>query len=110
MLPAFSKKNQTNSNNRQKQSRTTTPSTPKTPNKNDSTKSSKENRISLLEARIRQLEQKVELLESSLIVAKNTNPLLKKQVDHLQHTYQQRACIDVDGIKSDGQTEDHSCH
>ena len=84
MPPASSKKNQTNTNNRQKQSHTTTTSASKTPNKHDSTESNKEKRISLLKARIRQLEQKVELLESSLIVAKNTNSLLEKEVDDLQ--------------------------
>ena len=66
----------------------------------------KKKNISLLEARTRQLQQKVELLESSLIVAKNTNSLLEKQVDDLQQ-YQRPACIIVDRIKLvDGKTED----
>ena len=35
-----------------------------------------------LEARIKQLEKKVKLLESSLIAAINTNSLLEKKVDN----------------------------
>ena len=61
---APSKKNQTNSNNRKKQGHTTTPSATKTPNKHDSTELNAEKRISLLEVRIGQLKQKMELLES----------------------------------------------
>ena len=46
------------------------------------------------------------MLESSLIVAKNTNSLLEKEVDDLQQ-YQRQACIVIDGIKpADGGTED----
>ena len=49
----------------------------------------------------------MELLESSLIVAKNINSLLEKEVDDLQQ-YQLQACIVVDGIKpANGETEDH---
>ena len=95
------------SNNRQKQSHTTTPSATKRPNKRDSTEPNAEKRICLLEARIGQLKQKVELLESSLIVAKNINSLLEKEADDLQQ-YQLQACIVVDGIKhANGETEDH---
>ena len=48
------------------------------------------------------------MLESSLIVAKNTNLLLKKEKDHLQQ-YQQRVCIVHSGIKpADGETEDQN--
>ena len=65
-------------------------------------------KISLLEARIRQLEQKVELLESSLIVAKNTNLLLEKEVDNLQQ-YQRRACIVIDEVNpADGKPSTRS--
>ena len=49
----------------------------------------KKKKTSLLEARIRQLELEVKLLESFLIVAKNTNSLLEKEEDNLQQ-YQQR--------------------
>ena len=54
----------------------------------------KKKKTSLLEARIRQLEQEVKLLESFLIVAKNTNSLLEKEEDNLQQ-YQQRICTIV---------------
>ena len=46
------------------------------------------------------------MLESSLIIAQNTNTLLEKEVDDL-HQYQQRACIVLDGIQpEDNETED----
>ena len=44
--------------------------------KHSSTELNEEKRIFLLKARIRQLEQKVKLLESSLIVTKNTKSTL----------------------------------
>ena len=49
--------------------------------KHDSTESNEKKRIPLLKARIRQLEQKVKLLESSLIVTKNTNSTLDFSFD-----------------------------
>ena len=55
MPPESSNKNQNNFNNKQKESHATTPSASKTPNKHDSTESNE--KTSLLEARIRQLEQ-----------------------------------------------------
>ena len=46
------------------------------------------------------------MLESTLIIAQNTNTLLEKEVDDL-HQYQRRACIVVDGIQpEDNETED----
>ena len=50
---------------------------------NDTAELNKQKRISLLEVRTRQLEQKVDLFEISLIVAKNTKSLLEKEVDDL---------------------------
>ena len=93
MLPASSKKNQTYSNNKQKQSHTTNPSASKRYYLIKRTE-----RISLTKARTRQLEQKVDLQEKFLIVPKNTNSLLEKEVVDLQQ-YQRRARNVVDGIK-----------
>ena len=74
------------------------------------TNKNEECKIQLLEERIIQLEKKVEMLESTLIIAQNTNTLLEKEVDDL-HQYQQRACIVVDGIQpEDNETEDQIKH
>ena len=63
-------------------------------------------KISLLEAGTRQLELRVELLKSSLIVAKSINSLLEKEVDDLQQ-YQRRACFVANRIRpAAGETED----
>ena len=97
-------------NNKNKQLQTPVKQTLNTSSGNtqDPSKSNKneESKIQLLEDRIIQLEKKVEMLESSLIIAQNTNTLLEKEVDDL-HQYQRRACIVVDGIQpEDNETED----
>ena len=53
----------------------------------ENTNKNEEYKIQLLEERIIQLEKKVEMLESTLIIAQNTNTLLEKEVDDL-HQYQ----------------------
>ena len=47
--------------------------------------------------RIEKLEDKVAELESELIVTRNVNKLLSREVDDLQQ-YQRRACVILDGI------------
>ena len=76
----------------------------------ENTNKNEEYKIQLLEERIIQLEKKVEMLESTLIIAQNTNTLLEKEVDDL-HQYKRRACIVVDGIQpEDNEIEDQIKH
>ena len=105
------RKSQKSTKRKNKQPTTVIKQTPSSSTQDPSkTNKNEECKIQLLEERIIQLEKKVEMLESTLIIAQNTNTLLEKEVDDL-HQYQRRACIVVDGIQpEDNETEDQIKH
>ena len=104
-------KSQKSTKRKNKQPPTPVKQTPSSSTQDPSkTNKNEECKIQLLEERTIQLEKKVEMLESTLIIAQNTNTLLEKEVDDL-HQYQRRACIVVDGIQpEDNETEDQIKH
>ena len=104
-------KSQKSTKRKNKQPPTPVKQTPSSSTQDPSkTNKNEEYKIQLLEERIIQLEKKAEMLQSTLIIAQNTNTLLEKEVDEL-HQCQRRACIAVDGIQpEDNETEDQIKH
>ena len=80
----------TNSNSQTPNTQQETPTT---------SKKSQEEIINELTSRILQLENKVEILESTIQVTQRVNTALSNEIDDLQQ-YQRRQCIIIDGIQT----------